>query len=168
MIDETVVKLLADGLIVGIILLGGWALVYKVPKGHRYEAYTRILMAGLTAFLVAKLLGQVYQPAELRPFELLGVEAGASFLANPGFPSDHVLLASAITFAVLFETRLKIVTGILVVFTVLMALGRVMALVHTPLDVIGGAIVAAVGALWYFQALRTKKADSTSPLRFRQ
>jgi membrane-associated phospholipid phosphatase len=42
-------------------------------------------------------------------------------------------------------------TIILVVLTILMCIGRVLALVHTPLDVIGGVAIAAFGALWYLQ-----------------
>jgi membrane-associated phospholipid phosphatase len=44
------------------------------------------------------------------------------------------------------------VTIILATLTVIVCVGRVLALVHTPLDVIGGVLVAFVGALWYLQA----------------
>lgn len=146
---DTFVSIVADGLVVPIVLIGAYALLVKVPKGTRYEAYCRVLMAGLTAFLLAKLLGAVYQPATERPFELLGVDPGASFLENPGFPSDHALFTAAITLAVWAETRAKWLTIGLVVLTVLVCVGRVLALVHTPLDVIGGMVVACVGGLWY-------------------
>ena len=108
-------------------------------------------MAGLTAYLFAKLIGSIYQPELQRPFELMGVDAGASFLNNPGFPSDHVLFCAAITLAVWFETRSKRVAYVLTLLTALVALGRVLALVHSPLDVIGGVFIACVGALWYLQ-----------------
>jgi undecaprenyl-diphosphatase len=109
-------------------------------------------MAGLTAYLVAKLLGTIYQPATERPFELLGLEAGASYLNNPGFPSDHALFAAFLTLAVWFEARTKKIAIVLLVLTILVCLGRVLALVHTPIDVMGGILVACTGALWYVQA----------------
>jgi undecaprenyl-diphosphatase len=115
-------------------------------------------MAGLTAYLVAKLLGAAYQPSGERPFEILGVAPGASYLNNPGFPSDHALFAAFLTFAVWFETKRKDLAVILAVLTVLLCIGRVLALVHTPLDVIGGILVAGVGALWYLQ-----KSKKTTP-----
>lgn len=149
--SQTIIEFLADGALVPVVLLGIYALVWRIPKGKRFEAYCRILMAGLTAYLVAKLLGSVYQPSGERPFEILGVEPGASYLNNPGFPSDHVLFLSALTLAVWFETKSRTITIVMVVLTALVALGRVLALVHTPLDVIGGALVACVGALWYFE-----------------
>ncbi len=154
MTTQTIIELFADGAVIPIILIAGYALLFKVPKGHRFEAYARILMAGLTAYLIAKLLGAVYQPSGERPFELLGVEPGASYLNNPGFPSDHALFTGFLTLAVWFETRKRTLTIILVTLTLLVCVGRVLALVHTPLDVIGGLAVASIGALWYLQADR--------------
>lgn len=150
----TLIQLIADYAVFPVILLGTYALISKIPSDSRYEAYCRIVMAGLTTFLLAKLLGTVYQPALERPFELMGVAAGASFLDNPGFPSDHALFVAAITLAVWFETRHKLITGILAALVVLVCVGRVLALVHTPLDILGGLAVAALGAAWYFTAPR--------------
>lgn len=149
--NEVVIKFIADGAVLPIILIGAWALLFKVPLDEKYKAYCRILLAGLTAYALAKLIGSIFQPEVQRPFELLGVEAGASFLNNPGFPSDHVLFCVAITLAVWFETRQKTLTVILAFLTILVAAGRVFALVHTPLDVFGGAVIAGIGAVWYLQ-----------------
>lgn len=151
MTTQTIVELLADGAVIPIVLIAGYALLFKIPKGGRYEAYCRIVMAGLTAYLVAKLLASVYQPSGERPFEILGVAPGASYLNNPGFPSDHALFTAFLTLAVWFETRRRNLTLLLAVLTLLVCAGRVLALVHTPLDVVGGLLVACVGAFWYIQ-----------------
>ena len=151
---------MADGLVIPVVVVGVWALLFLVPKGHRLESYSRILMAGLTAYLVAKLLGSIYQPEFERPFQQLGVKAGALFLNNPGFPSDHVLFCTAITLAVWFETRRKKLAAVLFGATILIAIGRVLALVHTPLDVLGGLVIAFAGVPWYLQKekIQTKTA----------
>lgn len=154
---ELFIRLIADAAVIPVILIGAWALLFKVPKGRRFEAYSRVLMAGLTSYMLAKFLGAVYQPETLRPFELLGVDPGAFYLNNPGFPSDHALFVTAITLAVWFETRMKKVTIVLAGFTVLVCLGRVLALVHTPLDVIGGVGIALIGALWYSNVPRKQE-----------
>jgi membrane-associated phospholipid phosphatase len=151
MVIQDIIRLFADGAVIPIVLIAGYLLLFKVPAGHKYEAYTRILMAGLTSYLVAKLLGSVWQPSGERPFEILGVAPGASYLNNPGFPSDHALFTAFLTFAVWFETRQKKLSILLAILTLLVCIGRVLALVHTPLDVIGGLVVASVGALWYLQ-----------------
>ena len=149
MVYETIVKVIADGAVVPVVLIGAYMLIFKIPKGNRLEAYSRILMAGLTAYLIAKFASIIYQPSMERPFELLGLPAGASFLNNPGFPSDHALFVTAITCAVWFETRNKLVSLILAGFVVVICVGRVLALVHTPIDVIFGVIFGLIGALWY-------------------
>lgn len=151
------IRIIADLAVIPIILLGAYALVFKVPKGKRFEAYSRVLLAGLTAYMLAKFIGSVYQPQSMRPFELMGVDPGAFYLNNPGFPSDHALFVSAITCAVWFETRRKNITLVLVVLTILVCVGRVLALVHTPLDVIGGVLIALVGALWYSNVPRKQE-----------
>lgn len=154
MTAQIIIKLLADGAIIPIVLLAGYALLFKVPKGSRYEVYTRIIMAGLTAYLVAKLLGSIYQPSGERPFQILGVAAGASYLPNPGFPSDHALFTAFLTYAVWFSTRQKTITIIMAILTIAVCVGRVLALVHTPLDVTAGIVVAAAGIPWYLQTNR--------------
>lgn len=132
-----------------MVLIGGYMLIFKIPNNKKLDAYKRILMAGLTSYMIAKFASVIYQPSDLRPFEILGLQAGASYLNNPGFPSDHALFVTAITLAVWFETRNKIATIILASLTVLVCVGRVLALVHSPIDVIFGFLIAFIGALWY-------------------
>ncbi len=161
---ELIVRVIADGAVIPVVLIGAYVLVYKIPKGQRFEAYGRILMAGLTAYLVAKLIASIYQPSSERPFELLGQQAGALFLQNAGFPSDHTLFTTAITCAVWFETRNKVVSLILAGLVVLICVGRVLALVHTPMDVTFGVVFGLVGALWYLDG-RHSKSRSTASLQ---
>lgn len=159
---DLLIRLLADATVFAVVVMGAYALLFKVPKGQRYQAYCRVLMAGLTAYLLAKFVGTVYQPETMRPFELLGVQAGAAYLDNPGFPSDHALFVTAILLAVWFETRQKLLSLIMLVLVLAVGVGRVLALVHTPLDVIGGIVIALIGALWYLQRPE-KKTSGNKP-----
>lgn len=149
MIYETFVRLLADGAVIPVVLIGAFVLIKDIPNNKKLESYKRILMAGLTSYLIAKLAATIYQPTDLRPFEVLGLQPKASYLNNPGFPSDHALFVAAITLAVWFETRNKKATLILAILTLMICVGRVLALVHSPVDVIFGVLIAFVGALWY-------------------
>jgi membrane-associated phospholipid phosphatase len=155
--SDFLIRIAADGMMIPIILIGAYALIFKIPKGKRLKSYSLILMAGMTAYLFAKLIGSIYQPVGLRPFELVGTVAGASFMNNPGFPSDHILFATAITCAVWFTTKQKILTWILIALIITVGVGRVMALVHTPIDVIGGILIALLGSLWYLNDKLTNK-----------
>lgn len=152
MTSELMIRIIADGAVLPIVLIGTYALVFKIPKDKRLESYKQVLMAGLTAYLFAKMASIIFQQSGQRPFELLGTAAGASYLNNPGFPSDHALFVTAITYAVWFQTKHRALTAILAVLTLAVCVGRVLALVHTPLDVIGGVVIASVGAIWYLNS----------------
>lgn len=146
---ELIVKLLADGLMVPIVLLAGYALLRRVRRGSIYDIYTHIFMAGITSYIVAKFVGALWQPELRRPFEELGSKAGAAYLNNPGFPSDHTLFAGFLTLAVWYATKNRKLTIAMAILSLLVAIGRVLALVHTPLDVTGGFVFAGVGVLGY-------------------
>ena len=153
---DLIIRLIADAAVIPVVLIGAYVLLFKIPHGGRFEAYSRILMAGLTAYLIAKFVATIYQPSFERPFETLGVAPGALYLNNPGFPSDHALFVTAIAAAVWFETRMKKTTILLVSLVALVCIGRVLALVHTPLDVIAGVVIGLIGAVWYVQKVPAK------------
>lgn len=162
--SDLIIKIIADGAVIPVVLIGVWALLFRLPAGaNRIEVYSRVLLAGLTAYMAAKLIGAIYQPQAMRPFEMLGQTPGASYLNNPGFPSDHVLFCMAITLAVWFEVRQKWIGYTLLGLTVLVGLGRIVALVHTPLDVVGGCVIACAGVAWYLQRPAPRKHSKTSP-----
>lgn len=146
---QVVVEILADWMLLPIGLLSLFMLLCRVNPARRYDIYTHIVMAGITSYLLAKIAAQMWQPSGLRPFEILGTEAGASYLNNPGFPSDHALFAAFLTLAVWYATRSKWATSILIVLTLALCIGRILALVHTPLDIIGGLLIALCGGVWY-------------------
>lgn len=154
---EYVIRLLADGLVIPLVLAAIFGFIAWVPNRQKFVVYSRILVAGLTSYLVAKLMSLAYQPSTERPFERMGVNPGASYLDNPGFPSDHALFVWAVVFAACFAIgatrRWFVVTLGCVALAV--CLGRILALVHTPLDVVGGLAAACVGALWYFEKVPT-------------
>lgn len=154
---DTAVQIIADTLVVPLAVVATLTLLFFVPNAKKFAVYSRMLLAGLTSYLVAKLMATIWQPNAQRPFEMLGLEPGASYLDNPGFPSDHSLFVWVIVFAVWFGVRRPWLTVACAVVALLVSVGRVLALVHAPIDVIGGFVAAVVGALWYLDAARSKK-----------
>jgi membrane-associated phospholipid phosphatase len=138
-------KLIADGLVVPIVLVGGIAML-RLPKPTRYEGIARAIATGLIALFFAGVISLFYQDGQ-RPFEQLGVAPGAAYLNNPGFPSDHALFVFTITFVVWASTKKVALSLVLFAMSVLVAVGRVIALVHTPADVLGGLACACAAAL---------------------
>ncbi len=146
---DVLIGFMADGLVIIILVLAVGALLVRTPREDRYDRFTRVFMAGVTSYILAKFIGSLWQPEQLRPFEKLGLDPGAAYLNNPGFPSDHALLAFYLVFAVWFATRSRRLTIWLGGMALAMCMARVLALVHTPLDIAGSLIIALLGALWY-------------------
>lgn len=146
----TLIRLAADGTLLLIAGVGGVLLLMKVRQQFWATAPV-VVMAGLTSLLVGKLMSLIYQPEVVRPFEKLGIEPGAAYINNPGFPSDHVLLATVIVCAVyaVGGVAYRRVAYLLASLVVIMGLARVAAHVHTPLDVVFGGIAGLSGTLWY-------------------
>lgn len=157
---DLLIRLLADGLIVVVGAVSLIYLVLKVPRAKRYTIYTHIFMAGLTSYLLAKIIGSLWQPEQYRPFELAGLNPGAAYLNNPGFPSDHMLFGVFLVLAVWYATRNRRLTIILAILTLIMGIARVLAMVHTPIDIIGGTIIAVIGTIWYLRSAGTQKPIS--------
>lgn len=147
---EVLIKFLADGLLFVIILCGAGLFLLANRPSTWPKNLPLVIMAGLTSLLVGKLLSLIYQPSIARPFLERGLEAGAAYIDNPGFPSDHMLLASVIVLVVLFMTPYKKSAMLLGILAICMGAARVMALVHTPLDIAGGIIAGLAGVVWYY------------------
>lgn len=151
---------LADGSLLVILGVSGLAgIVWLVRVRPRWQTWLPyVLMAGLTSLTVGKLIS-FWQPSAVRPFVERGVEAGAAYINNPGFPSDHMLLAVIVVATVYLLTPYKKLSYLLVLITLVMAVARVAALVHTPLDMLGGLVAGLAGSWWFF---KLKRDSSTS------
>ena len=143
------IRFLADGSLLLILATGGIVLLYDGFKHGLIRQYPYLIMAGLTSLLIGKLLSVAYQPDIERPFIVQGVAPGAAFINNPGFPSDHALLGTVVVLGVYALTKRKTLSLVLAAGVVVMVVARVIALVHTPLDVVGGIIAGLSGGLWY-------------------
>ena len=84
---------------------------------------------------------------------------------EPSFPSTHVMVVATIFFCVtvilpkyIKDRRIRIAAEILMIILIsLTCIGRVYALMHTPVDVIGGLIFAFIFSEIYYQILKKKK-----------
>lgn len=145
---DVLIRLIADGLVILIAVMGAAAFILRV-RADAYQRYLVGFMAGLSALVTAKIFSLFYQAAE-RPFVTLGVSPKAAYLDNPGFPSDHALFVAVITLVVALTIRNRRLAIMLTVLSLAVGAGRVLALVHSPLDVIGGFAAAVLGvAPWY-------------------
>lgn len=156
-IMDIFITFIADWLVFPIVIIAGIAMLTIKPGDRCYQMICRGVVAGLFALLLAK-IGSLFYQGE-RPFIDAGEAPKAAYLDNPGFPSDHTLFVFAITFIVWASTKNKPLSIALLVMSILVGGGRILALVHTPIDVAGGIVFAflAVWAVFGNSLFTTKK-----------
>jgi undecaprenyl-diphosphatase len=135
--------------LVFVVIIAALALVLTdVIRERNWRKLGFIVLAVLTAAALSQVLHLV--PVEtLRPYQIIGADPLVEHASDLPFPSDHTVAAFAMAGAVVFMTRFRKVGIVLLVLAALVAIGRMLALVHSPLDVIGGVAVATIGAGWY-------------------
>ncbi len=141
-------------IVVILILLIAW---YKEPKDNRLRFAASVVLAGIIAFILSRIASKLYY--DPRPFVTEHVKPLFAHAADNGFPSDHALLTGTLT-AIAYFFNKKYATGMLV-FTVIIGVARVLAKVHSPLDIGGGWAFGIIGAFagyylidWYFKKYR--------------
>lgn len=118
------------------------------------------IIAGIIAFILAQIGSHLYY--DPRPFVTRHITPLISHAADNGFPSDHALLTATLTAVTYFYN--KKVASVMLVLTAAVCAARVLANVHSPIDMIGSGVFAAVGALasyyitrWLFNKYILKK-----------
>lgn len=101
--------------------------------------------AGLVALLISHIIGWAWpQP---RPF-MIGI--GHTFMAHApdaSFPSDHLTLLWSVAFSLLRHPAWRIAGWVVTLLGVPVAWARIYLGVHFPLDIVGAAMVAVLGAV---------------------
>ena len=131
------------------------ALVYFLPL-PRQKKKELVLFGIITLpvmYGISKIAGLLYY--DPRPFVATHVPPLIPHEPDNGFPSDHVLLISAIA-SIIFPFSRK--TSALVFFlAILVGISRVYAGIHHPIDVLGSMIIAlGISILGYYATERMK------------
>lgn len=122
------------------ILLSGWLRGGEQTRKLMLEAAA----CGVLALSVSMLVGALWPHP--RPF-MIGL--GTNFLAHAAdssFPSDHLTLQWSVAFSFLLHRQLRTLGLALSLLGLPMAWARIYLGVHFPLDMLGAALVAALGA----------------------
>ena len=149
------------------LLVAGWWIARKAADPARMAAALWALAGMLLALAVNQPI--VAAVNEARPYASLpDILVLATPTTDPGFPSDHAMVAGAVTAGLfLVDRRLGWVTA---AAAALMAFSRVYLAAHYPLDVVVGLLLgAAVSLAGYFLVrrvlLRLVRAVQDSRLR---
>jgi membrane-associated phospholipid phosphatase len=176
---DFIVKFFAEYMVYLLVLLAGGLFLLELIKSKKPERLRKVVFVALamaTSFAIGQ--AAHLAPVETtRPYEereyanntkfCQDVRGNRILISQPEskcwqpsvplvkhsddspFPSDHTLLAFASAFMVLVMTRYRKWGIALLVLACTVSAGRLVALVHSPLDIAGGVVIAAVGMLWY-------------------
>ena len=146
------------------VLLLGVALVVPAMHGrsrHRLLAIGLRLQFVLLAVSVPLVVGELVKWIAGRGRPFVGGQANAfNFVpfagneAHASFPSAHSITAFALAFAVAaIWPRMR---GVMVAYALLIVFTRLVLLAHHPSDVVAGAAIGIIGAMWvrYWFAVR--------------
>jgi undecaprenyl-diphosphatase len=136
-------------------ITAGVALWYilRLEISKRKSALVLLVLASAVAFVVDKILSSLISSP--RPFVAQDIAPLFYHTADNGFPSEHVLFAMVIAGVLFAYNRvLGIILGILALF---IGLARVIANVHHPIDIIGGAIIALISVFCAYRILSVQK-----------
>lgn len=152
-------KYLILAVIAGVVV--AW---FVTPKINRWRFTLSVVVAGVIALVLARIASRLYY--DPRPFVTEHVQPLFYHAPNNGFPSDHSLLAMALTAIVYFFNKKLAV--IMLIPTVLIGVARVLAKVHSPIDIAGAWLIGIIGAVAgyylvnYFWTRRLQKSNSES------
>lgn len=143
-----IIIVLASYLIFAEVGLAIGYLLKIVSKREWLKYLIIILLAGLLAYFMSRLVGMLFY--DNRPYIELHKTAIISIGHDNGFPSDHMLIACLTASIVFLKNRRfgLVLWGL----AVLVGLGRVLALAHHPVDVIVSAIIAIVATAMAYLA----------------
>ena len=108
------------------------------------------VLAGGIAFALSRIAGHLYY--DPRPFVTEHLKPLIPHGADNGFPSDHALLTMALTAITYFFN--KKIASLMLVLTIVVGVARILAKVHSPLDIGGGWVFGIIGAVCGYYLMR--------------
>lgn len=113
-----------------------------LPAYRRWTLATAGITGGLAGLGLIALAGALYY--DPRPFVIQHIHPLFAHAADNGFPSDHATLTMFLAVCVLFCSRPWGI--VLAVNALLVGAARVLAHVHSPLDIAAGYVIGVVAA----------------------
>lgn len=125
-----------------------------------------IILAGILALIISRIAGKFYY--DPRPFvRNPSIHPLIAHGSDNGFPSDHALLTITLTAALYFYSRRWAAAAL--VFTIIVSAARVLAHLHSPIDIIGAWIIGIAAAIaayyligWFKRPERQKPREELS------
>ncbi len=124
-------------------LYAGLGILWLIDGKIKKEQVLHALFASLTAWIIALLIKYLFPT--VRPFVVNGAEVQVLFTPKDGaFPSVHTALAFALATTIFIHD--KKVGSVFLILAIFIGIARVLANVHYPVDIVGGAFLGILTA----------------------
>lgn len=122
----------------GLLVL--WVIDGKIKR----EQVLHALISSFAAWIIAQIIKEIFPTT--RPFELNNLVPLVLMPIKDGaFPSSHTALSFAMACSLWLHD--KKIGGIFILSAFLVGLSRILAHVHYPVDILGGAVLGSVVAI---------------------
>lgn len=147
---DSVIIFCAKYLFLAAILILGFVWL-KVNRAKKLELVIATILAGVLAYGLMKLAGWLYY--DPRPFVSQHIKPLVAHGADNGFPSEHTVFTMMISSVIyLYNKRLGFAAFVI---TLIVGTSRVLAHVHSPVDILAGIVVGTLtGFAGYSLAVR--------------
>lgn len=160
---DTVIAAAAQYGFVASIALAA-ALWLRLPRREKWELLVAGLVGGVICLGLIKLGGALfYDP---RPFVTQHIAPLFAHPADNGFPSDHTVFTMFVAFSVLYYSRRW--GAVLIAVSLLSGVARMLAHVHSPIDIVGAVAIAGLAAalahpvaMWVVRRLPMARAHAS-------
>jgi undecaprenyl-diphosphatase len=109
---------------------------------NRQQFILTLLLAGIAAAILTIVFSKMYYHP--RPFVVNNIKPLIEHGNDNGFPSDHTVMAMTIAGAIFFYRRKYALVAL--ILTIAVAAGRILAHVHSLIDILGGIVIGVMSA----------------------
>ncbi len=145
--------------LIGAIVLVLAYVWLRANKQTKLQMMVVVVLAGVLALILSRIAGKLY--FDPRPFVRSGVKPLIPHMADNGFPSDHALLSMTLTAALYFYSKKGALFAS--VITLGVSTARVLAHIHSPIDIAGAWVIGIVTATVVYYGVRALPWFKTPP-----
>ena len=139
---HTLIKIVGEYVVLlSVVIVGLYWL--RAKTSIKISLTWQLVAGGVLALVLSVVASHLYY--DTRPFVTHHLTPIIPHAADNGFPSDHALLSSFLAFTmILYSKRTAI---LLFVIALLVSWARVAAHIHSPIDIVGSFVIAAVSVV---------------------
>ncbi|HUY15951.1 MAG TPA: phosphatase PAP2 family protein [Acidimicrobiales bacterium] len=139
---HTLIKIVGEYVVLlSVVIVGLYWL--RAKTSVKISLTWQLVAGGVLALVLSVVASHLYY--DTRPFVTHHLTPIIPHAADNGFPSDHALLSSFLAFTmILYSKRTAI---LLFVIALLVSWARVAAHIHSPIDIVGSFVIAAVSVV---------------------